>query len=417
MINQTYAAPPDAPSGWQAAAMTTVAPGRRRATFVVLGGLSAFGPLSTDLYLPALPAVGSDLAAGQSLTQLTISVSLIGLALGQLVAGPISDNFGRRRPLLLGLAAFALLSVACAVAPNIGVLVVFRFLQGLAGAVGLVISRAMVRDIYGGRDAARVFAELTIISGIAPIGAPLLGGQLLRVMPWRGLFLILAGIGVLLFVGALAVPESLPPERRRSDGLRATARVAAELLRTRAFLGYVLAGALAMAALLTYISASPFVLQEGYGVSPQTFSLIFASNAVGIIAVSQIGGRLTNRVGSPGLLLTGLSAQVAGGVGVLVVGLSGSAALIALVVPLFVVAASNGLIGPHATGLALAPHPDVAGSAAAILGASGFLLAGLISPLGGLGGHGSALALGVTVTVAAGSALATYLLLARPASP
>ncbi len=386
--------------------MSAIAPAsmsrrRRVLLYVVLGGLSAFGPLSTDLYLPALPEVGRDVMAGQGVVQLTISSSLIGLALGQLVAGPLSDNLGRRRPLLIGLAGFVVFSLVCAVAPDVWLLVLARLLQGCCGAAGLVISRAIVRDLFGPVESGRVFAELTIVSGLAPIVAPLLGAQLLRVTSWRGLFVVLAVIGALLVAGALTLPESLAVERRRSDGLRQTLAVGADLVRSRAFVGYALAAGFGTACLLTYISASPFVLQDGYGVSPQVFSLVFAVNSVGIVVAGLGGGRLTRRVGSARLLTTGQVLQAAGTVALLVVALTGSAALLPLLVPLFVVVACNGLISPHSTALALAPHPDVAGSASALVGAAQFLLAGLISPLGGLGGTGSALPMALTMAVVA----------------
>lgn len=389
--------------------------GRRALTFVVLGGLSAFGPLSTDLYLPALPEVGRDLGAGQGVVQLTISSSLIGLALGQLVAGPLSDNLGRRKPLLVGLIGFVVLSLVCAVAPDVWLLVAARLLQGCCGAAGLVIARAVVRDLFGPVDSGKVFAELTIVSGVAPIVAPLLGAQLLRVMGWQGLFVVLAGIGLLLVAGAATLPESLPVERRRSDGLRQTLAVGADLVRSRSFVGYALAAGLGTACLLTYIAASPFVLQDGYGVSAQVFSVVFAVNAVGIVLAGQIGGRLTRRVGSGRLLTTGQTVQAAGTIALLAVALTGVDALFPLLVPLFVVVACNGLISPHATALALAPHPDVAGSASALVGASQFLFAGLISPLGGLGGTGSVLPMALTMAVVAVVSLAVCRALTRPA--
>ena len=390
--------------------------GRRRAlTFVVLGGLSAFGPLATDLYLPALPEVGRDLGVGQGLTQLTISTSLVGLALGQLVAGPLSDNLGRRRPLLVGLIGFVVFSLVCVVAPNIWLLIVARLLQGGCGAAGLVIARAVVRDLWGPVESGRVFAQLTIVSGLAPIAAPLLGAQLLRVTTWRGLFVVLAAIGVALVLGALTLPESLPAERRRSDGLRQTLAVGGDLVRSRAFVGYALAAGLGTACLLTYIAASPFVLQTGYGVSTTVFSLVFATNSVGIVVAGQIGGRLVRRVGSARLLATGQVLQAAGTVALLVVVLSGTRALVPLLVPLFVVVACVGLVSPHSTALALAPHPDVAGSASAIVGASQFLLAGLVSPLGGLGGTGSAVPMALTMAVVAVTSLLVVRALTRQA--
>src|SRR2546425_12356619 len=257
---------------------------RRARIFVLLGGLTAFGPLSIDMYLPALPAIGRDLAASESVIQLTLTACLTGLALGQILAGPLSDRLGRRRPLLIGVAGYVLASLLCATAPAAPLLVGFRLLQGLAGAAGIVIARAIVRDLYAGSAAARYFSRLILVMGLAPILAPVVGAQLLRFTSWHGIFLVLALITALLWLGAAsALPETLPVQRRRSGSLGDTVRTFRKLAADTQFISYAVAGGLAVGAMFAYIAGSPFVLQGIFHVSPQTFSLIFGVNALGFV--------------------------------------------------------------------------------------------------------------------------------------
>ena len=265
---------------------------------LLLGALTAFGPVSMDTYLPGLPELGRDLGASASQAQLTLTACLIGLATGQLLAGPVSDARGRRLPLLVGLALFVAASVACAAAPDIWTLTAARLVQGVAGAAGIVIARAIVRDLYAGSEMARYFAVLMLVNGLGPILAPIVGAQLLAVTSWRGIFLVLAGFGLVLLVAAAAgLRETLPPERRRGGGLVATWRVFRALAADRDFAGYVLACGFAMAAMFAYIAGSPFVLQEIHGVSPTGFSVAFATNAAGIMAMGALSSRLVTRTG------------------------------------------------------------------------------------------------------------------------
>src|SRR3954447_522533 len=285
---------------------------------VLLGALSTFGPLSMDMYLPGLPALTQDLSAPAWAAQLTITTCMAGLAAGQLVAGPLSDALGRRRPLLAGLFAYAVASVLCSLAPSTWWLLGLRLVQGLAGAAGIVIARAVVRDSYGGASAARVYSLLMLVAGLAPILAPLVGGQLLHITDWRGVFLALAAVGLGLLVAAVRwLAESLAPELRHGGGLVAPLHVFGTLLRDRGFVGYVLAMGLSFSAMAVYIGGSSFVLEDVYGMSPQLFSLTFAINAAGIIAASQLGGRVVERVGPRVLLDTGLRASALGGLGLL----------------------------------------------------------------------------------------------------
>ncbi|MEV5829484.1 multidrug effflux MFS transporter [Spirillospora sp. NPDC052242] len=385
-------------------------PGARFGLIAVLGALTAIAPLSTDLYLPALPEVADDLATGAVPTQLTLTACLVGLALGQAVAGPLSDALGRRRPLLAGMAIYTIASLLCAVAPTVGTLIGARFVQGAAGAAGIVIARAIVRDLYDGVAAARFFSMLMLISGIAPIMAPVAGGQLLRLVPWPGVFAVLSGVGVLLFLAALlGLRETLPAGERQTGGVRATLRTFRALLTDRPFVGYVLTVGLSFAAMFVYISGSPFVLQDVYGMSPQGFSIAFGVNSVGIVAAGQVGGRLAGRVPLGRLLAIGLGIVVAGAALLLLAVAAGLGAAWALP-GMFLVASGQGLVLPNATALALwGRAPRIAGSASALLGVGQFTLGGAAGPLAGIGGEDTAVPMAVSIAVLAVLAAAVAL--------
>ena len=390
--------------------------GRARLSLVVvLGALTALAPLSIDMYLPALPALSDDLSTGAMQAQLTLTACIVGLAAGQAVAGPLSDAFGRRRPLLVGLAGYVVASLLCAAAPTVEALIALRLVQGAAGAAGIVIARAIVQDLYDGVAAARFFATLMLVNGLAPILAPVVGGQVLRLVPWPGVFAVLCGTGIALFLASLlGLKETLPPGRRETGGLRATIRTFRELARDRAFAGYALTVGLAFAALFTYISGSPFVLQDIYGLSPQEFSVAFGVNSVGIVAAGQLGGALAGRVPLRRLLAAGLAVVATGGFGLLAAVLTG-AGLSGVLPALFLVAAGQGLIAPNATALALAGRPQrVAGSASALLGVATFALGGAAAPLAGMAGPGTAVPMAVAIcALALLAAVATALAVPR----
>jgi DHA1 family bicyclomycin/chloramphenicol resistance-like MFS transporter len=353
---------------------------------LVLAPLSAFGPLSMDLYLPALPSMARDLHAGDAAAQLTMSACMVGLATGQVLAGSLSDRFGRRRPVLIGVGLFALLSAGCALAPTMPVLIVLRLLQGMAGAAGIVVARAVVRDLYQGVVAAQVFSLLMVVMGAAPVLAPVLGGQLARVMSWRGLFLALAVIGTLILgMAAAALPETLPRRRRRSGGLAATVRAFGPAMADGRFTGFAAVLALAFAAMFTYIGQGSFVLQNGFGISAQQYSLVFAVNAAGIVVTGRTGAALVGRVGAVRLITAGVLASCLAAV-VLVIAASAGWGLPVILTALFVVVASTGLIGPNATALALGRHGTRAGTASALLGLGQFLTGAVVAPLTALGG-------------------------------
>ncbi|MGW7369368.1 multidrug effflux MFS transporter [Streptomyces sp. NPDC054841] len=398
----------------------TVAAARRAGLLVtlVLGGLTALPPLSMDMYLPALPEVTGALRAPAATIQLTLTACLAGMALGQLVVGPMSDKWGRRRPLLIGMIVYVAATAVCAFAPTAELLIAFRLLQGLAGAAGIVIARAVVRDLYDGVEMARFFSTLMLISGVAPVVAPLIGGQILRVTDWRGVFHVLAVIGVLLtLVVAKWLHETLPPERRHSGGVGQALRTMRGLLADRVFTGYVLAGGLAFAALFAYISASPYVVQEIYGASPQTFSLLFGLNSIGLVAVGQINGKLlVGRVSLDKVLGFGLAVVMLAALALLLMtsGVFGRPGLAPVAAGLFVLMSAMGLTLPNTNAQALMRTPHAAGSASALLGTSSFLIGAVASPLVGIAGETTAVPMAVVQLVCALGAVACFLGLCRP---
>jgi DHA1 family bicyclomycin/chloramphenicol resistance-like MFS transporter len=380
---------------------------------VILGGLGAFGPLSIDMYLPAFPALARDLNTQEPQVQLTLTACLAGLALGQVLAGPVSDALGRRRPVLFGLGGYVVTSLLCAVAPSIYALVLLRFLQGFSGAVGMVIAGAIVRDLYAGAAASRFFSRLMLVQGLAPVLAPVIGGQLLRFTSWRELFVVLAGFAVLLIPAvAFGLQETLPVDRRRAGSLGDTIRTFGRLLGERTFMAYAVTGGLAFAAMFAYISSSPFVLQDIYGVSPQLFSAVFGVNALGMVVVSQVSGGLVGRVSPHRLLTAGLTATAAGGVGLLLA-VSAQVGLAGILPAMFLTVASIGLILPNTAALALSAHPEAAGSAAALLGVLQLAVGAAVAPLAGIGGTRTALPAAVVIATLGVGALLTLATLGR----
>ena len=371
---------------------------------VILGSLVAIGPLSIDMYLPGLPEITRSLDASAAAVQLSLTACVAGLAVGQLVAGPMSDRFGRRRPLVAGLVTYSGVSLLCALAPTVLALTGLRFLQGLAGGAGIVIGRAVVRDLYSGAQAAKLFSSLMLVTGLAPILAPVVGAQILKVTTWPGIFVVLAALSAaIVTLAAIALPETLPKERRDPGGhTLATMR---HLLTQRSFLGYALTAGLAFGALFAYISGSPFVLQEIYGLSPQAFSLAFGANGLGLVIGSQINARLVTRYGPAYLLRRAL----------LVITVAAAALVAVTIIDLgvwpviactFVVMSTLSFVMPNSTALSLAEHGAVAGTASALLGVTQFLIGGLAAPLVGIGGTGSAVPMAVVMlSLASGAVL------------
>ncbi|WP_371671910.1 multidrug effflux MFS transporter [Streptomyces sp. NBC_00289] len=385
---------------------------------LILGGLTATPPLAMDMYLPSLPEVTDALHAPAATVQLTLTACLAGMALGQLVVGPMSDRWGRRRPLLAGLAVYVVATVLCAFAPTVEFLVAFRLAQGLAGAAGIVIARAVVRDLYDGVAMARFFSSLMLISGVAPIVAPLIGGQILRVTDWRGVFVVLTVVGVLLAGVVWAkLPETLEPAERHAGGVGEALGSMRRLLSDLPFTGYMLAGGFAFAALFAYIAASPFVIQEIYGASPQTFSLLFGLNSVGLVVVGQINGKvLVGRVSLDRVLGAGLLVVIAAATVLLLMsaGAFGEVGLAPVAAALFVLMSAMGVTLPNSQTLALMRTRHSAGSASALLGTTSFLIGAIASPLVGIAGDHTAVPMAVVQLAAALVALICFVGMCRP---
>jgi MFS transporter, DHA1 family, multidrug resistance protein len=383
-------------------------------TVVVLGLLTMFGPLSLDLYLPALPQLADDLATSASAAQLSITACLVGLALGQLVAGPLSDRLGRRRPLMVGLLSYVFASIACALAPSVEVLVALRFIQGLAGAAGIVISRAIARDLYSGRALMIFFSRLLLIAGLAPVIAPILGGQLSRIMDWRGIFLVLAGFGaVLLLAGWFGLRETLPPQRRVVGGFGRTLHGYNILVHDRFFVGCALSSGLAGASMFAYIAGSTFVLQRIYGMSPQGFSLVFACISLGLVAAAQGGARLALVWPLTRVLALGLAINLTGATALLITVIR-DLPLAALIGSLVVMVGAVGVIFPTANALAMADYPDLAGTASSLQGLSQFVFGAIAAPLVGIAGEHTAVPLGIVTASVSVCAMASFVSLVLP---
>ncbi len=371
---------------------------------LVLGTMIALGPLTIDMYLPALPAIAEDLQVGSAAVQFTLTGTLLGLGLGQLVIGPFSDTVGRRVPLIAGTTLHIAASVLCLVAPNILVLGVLRTLQGVGAAATMVVALAVVRDLFTGRAAAAALSRLMLVMGAAPILAPTLGGAILLTGSWRAVFAALAGLGVvLLFVALFAVRETLPPERRSSGEVKAVLRTYRSLLTDREFVVLAVVAALGMSALFAYIAGSSFVMQQQYGLSQQGFALLFGAGAVAIIGAAQINVVLLNRLTPRRIVFLALFvATTAGGV-LTMLGATGAAGLPGYTVALWIVLGAVGFVLPNAPAVALSRHGEAAGTASALLGATQFSLGALIAPLVGVLGN-DAVAMATLMT--AGSAIA-----------
>lgn len=368
---------------------------RRAEILVLLGALAAMGPVAIDMYVPALPGIARDLDVSTASTQLTLTTFLIGLGVGQVVAGPFSDVFGRRPPLLTSVAIYAAAGVACALAQSVPVLAGARFAQGLAAAAGVVIARAVVRDLYTGPALARSYSRLYLVIGVAPIVAPVVGTQVLRFTSWRGIFVILFAFGASLLVAAsLRLPETLPEERRSPSGFRITARTFRYLLRHRGLVGYALTLGCGTGALVAAISGAPFVVQGEYGESPQVYGFLLLIGGLAVVAANQLNARLVRTFSTERLLVIGFTASAAAGCALLIVGDVGLWAFVACFVTLF---AAYGFILANATALALRDQAAVAGSAAAFLGLMQYGTGAISAPLAGLVGGGRVVPLGIVV--------------------
>jgi len=372
-------------------------PGRAR-MIVVLGALVALGPLTIDMYLPALPKIADDLSVSSSVAQLTLTGTLAGLALGQLIVGPLSDSLGRRRPLMVGIVLHMLASLLCLFAPNIAVLGVARGLQGMGAAAAMVVAIAVVGDLFAESVAATVLSRLMLVLGVAPVVAPSLGAAVLLKASWHWVFAVLVLMaGGLLLLAALALPETLPASHRRPLKVRSIGATYVEMLRDARFVILVLVGALGMASLFAYIAGAAFVLQGHYSLDQQAFALVFGAGAIALIGATQFNVVLLRRFAPQTIVLWALvAASVAG---VVFVGLAyfHVGGLPGFVLPVWAILAPMGLVIPNAPAVALSRHPDAAGTAAALLGAAQFGLGAAVAPLVGvLGNDEIALALVMT---------------------
>lgn len=388
---------------------------RQRLVYIfVLGALTALGPFSIDLYLPALPRVQADLSATTAAVQITLSATTIGFAIGQVLVGPWSDRVGRRMPLIIATSVHVLASVAIALSPNVELLIVFRVLQGAGAAAGGVVATATVRDLFGGYPLVRMLSRLSLISGLAPVIAPLAGSALLLVMPWRGIFLILAGYALVIVVLAyIMIVETHPLEKRRSEGGSSARQRFTILMTDRTFVGIALYGGMVFSGLFAYLSSSSFLFQDQLGFNAQQYGLLFAINSAGVIVGVQTSARLARRVG-PQWILAGASSVLLLSAVAIVVLASVHAGLWGILIPLWFFICACGFGFPCVQVIALAHHGKEAGTAASLLGALNFGLAGLVSPLVSVFGAVSAVSMGVTMTWTAAIAVLSLWFVVRP---
>jgi MFS transporter, DHA1 family, multidrug resistance protein len=381
---------------------------------LMIGMLTLLGPLCVDMYLPSLPRLAVDLRTSASFAQFSLTACLLGLASGQLLIGPASDRYGRRPPLIVGLTLFMVFSAACGFAGSALILVLCRFFQGIGGAAGIVIARAIVRDLHSGNTAGRILAMLTLVTGAGPVLAPQLGAALLELISWHGVFLFLAMAGgLLLIMAAFRLPETFGPASRRrggiSDALTALRRVGSSPV----FLANSLASGLAFGTLFAYISGSSFILENIYHMSPSGYGIVFAVNGAGLIAAGQVSARIVGIFGSRRLLTAGLLLMATSGVSILLVVMSGRLGLVGLLPFFFLTMVSNGLATPNAMALAMDHFPQAAGTAAALLGAMQFGMGALVAPLAGLGGTSNAMPTATIMAVCGTLAIGVHLLLMR----
>jgi DHA1 family bicyclomycin/chloramphenicol resistance-like MFS transporter len=391
-------------------------PLRQRIKLVlVLGSLVGLGPLTIDMYLPAFPAIAEKLDATESAVQLTLTGTLVGVAIGQLLVGPLADAFGRRRPLITAMSGYVVVSILCAQAPSIEVLGALRVLQGVAAASGAVIAMAIVRDLFSGVTGVRMLSRLMLVMGAAPVLAPSLGAQVLRVTDWRGVFWVLALAGSLLvLVAAVGIRETLPPERRRPSGVGNALRTYGRLIRERKIVGLFLTSGLMMAALFAYVSGSSFVLQDGYGLSEQEFGLVFAIGAIGLITATQFNARLAVRHGPQRVLLVAVPVASVAAAVFLLTATTGWFGLPGIVVPLFASVSMVGFTLPNVQALALADHGRNAGSAAGLIGSSHVGFGAVTAPLVGALGTATAVPMAaIMLTATVGAVTAVYVIV-RP---
>jgi len=389
--------------------------GRLILYIVALGALVALGPFTIDLYLPAFPRVAAEFHAPDSEIQLTLTATTIGFGLGQLFVGPLSDRVGRRWPLLLATVLHVVASVAVALAPSVPILIALRVVQGIGAAGGGVVAMAMVRDLFGGQPLIRMLSRLALVTGLAPILAPVIGSQLLAVLDWRGVFWCLAAYGLVILVAAVfLIHETLPAELRNASGHSTVGQRYRALFHDRVFLGVLVIGGMNFAGVFTYLSASPFIFQDGFHLSAQVFGVLFGINSLGLVISSQAASRIMRRVPPSRVLVFSLPMILLASIALILDGfVFESPPLLAVAIPFFVLIASAGFTFPTVQVLALAGHGREAGTAASLLGAANFGLAGAISPIVGLIGV-TPQHTGIVIAVTGSIALVSLWVLVRP---
>ncbi|WP_454132387.1 multidrug effflux MFS transporter [Microbacterium lacticum] len=357
--------------------------GRRVVYIILLGALTALGPFTIDLYLPAFPVLQQDFQTTAAAIQLTLTGTMIGFALGQLIVGPLSDKVGRRRPLLAVTALHVIASIGAALAPDLTLLAIARVLMGMGAAAGGVVAMAIVRDLFGGRRLVVMLSRLALVSGVAPVIAPLIGSALLAVMPWRGIFVVLAVYGAVMLVSAIAlVPETLPKARRGANGGATVLQRYRSVFSDRVFIGVLIIGGMTFSGLFSYLSSSSFLFQEGYGFDAQQYGMLFAVNSLGVVLGVQTASRLAARFGPQWVLAFSTATLVLASAAIIVFDQLGLG-LWPTMAALFVFMTACGFTFPCVQVLALDRHGKAAGTAASIIGACNFGVAGLISPIVG----------------------------------
>lgn len=380
---------------------------------LMLSAFTAVGPFTVDMYLSSLPQMMDYFGTNASLIQMSLTTGLLGLGVGQLVTGPLSDVFGRRKPLIISMLLYLLVSLACAFSPNVGIFIVLRFIQGFVASAGLVISRAIVRDRYSGIEMVKFTALLTMISNVAPLISPTAGSVVSTYTSWIGVFIFLGFLGIVLTVMTVCgIKESLPATRRVSGSFAEVLRNYGTLVRDRAFMGYALVNGILFSGVFAYAAGTPFIYQNMYGISPQLFSVLFALNGLSIILGSEFVKRLAGRIDEHHIFRIGLQLAFVMTAAILIVVLV-HGPFILLFLSIFLFAASIGIISPVAFTLAMETQGHIAGSAAAILGTLQFALGAVTSPLVGMAGENSALPFGMTIFMTSILAVAAYLFLIK----
>ncbi|MFL0574894.1 Bcr/CflA family multidrug efflux MFS transporter [Priestia megaterium] len=396
--------------------MNTLSGKKRIQLAILLGSLGLLGPFTIDTYLPSFPTIVKDFHTTASLVQISLTACLLGLGAGQLFIGPLSDVKGRRKPLLLFLCLYLLASLTCSFSPNIYFFIVARFVQGFSAAGGLVVSRAIVRDLFSGKELTKFFTLIVLVGNLGPIVAPIAGGAILSFTKWNGVFIVLACIGaILIFMVSLKLPETLPPEKRVPSNLPQLMSNFGSLFKEREFMGYAFTQGFTTAGIFAYVSGIPFVYQNIYHVSPQQFSLLFGVNGLGLIIGSQLVGRLADYISERTFLKIGLGISIAAGA-ILLIALLLKAPLIAVAIPIFFFVSSISIIGTTSFALAIESQGHIAGSASALLGLLPFVLGSLSAPLVGIAGSYTGVPMGVTIFGASLLAFLSYFVLVRKRS-